>query len=414
MPLMQAVTSILNDMKKIEVAEYLLLIALAVVSPWNWVVALYTFLLFLATIIVRIASIKHIGNPSITKPMRWSLFLMAGYFLWTVVSLLWSDNISDGWDYILRRLPLLLLPLMLLCADTSYITPLRRRGVLYAYTLSLVIKFFYCIISALATGKKIQLGINIDPVHHTYMALYLVMALGFLYSEWFHHHNELHRYVKIGIISSAIIILTYFPLVASRTGYIGLAAIFVCIMLHKMVRQRDIKLGLIILFCGLAIGTAAHFLMPDSARRMMNTVSSIQNTEEGDIRIDIYSNAFRAGINETPLGTGVGDGQDVLEEYYEEDGHNWPDLNTHNIFLDSLLSLGLPGLLLLLAILALPTIDGYRRRDFELLTLMMTIAIGGMFESILSRQMGLMFIAPMWYAIASSEPALQTDSTDSQ
>jgi O-antigen ligase len=181
-----------------------------------------------------------------------------------------------------------------------------------------------------------------------------------------------------------------------------------------MVRHRETKLGLIILFSGLAIGTAAHFLMPDSARRMINTVSSIQNTEEGDIRIDIYSNALRAGISELPLGAGVGDGQDVLAEYYKEDGHDWPDLNTHNIFLDSLLSLGLPGLLLLLAMLALPTVDGYRRRDFELLTLMLTIAICGMFESILSRQMGLMFIVPMWYAIASSSPCLQTDSKDSQ
>lgn len=408
------ITDYFKNMGKLEVTEYLILIALAVFAPWNWEVALYTFLVFLATIVVRIASIRHIGNPSITKPMRWALFLMACYFLWNVVSLLWSDNIADGWDYINRRLPLLLLPIMLLCADTSYITPLRRRGVLYAYTLSLVVKFFYCIISALVTGKGIQLGTNIDPVHHTYMALHLVMALGFLYSEWFHHHDELHRYVKIGIISAAIIIVTYFPFVASRTGYVGLAAVFVCILLHKMVRQRETKLGLIILFSGLAIGTAAHFLMPDSARRMINTVSSIQNTEEGDVRIDIYSNALRAGISELPLGAGVGDGQDVLAEYYKEDGHDWPDLNTHNIFLDSLLSLGLPGLLLLLAMLALPTVDGYRRRDFELLTLMLTIAICGMFESILSRQMGLMFIVPMWYAIASSSPCLQTDSKDSQ
>lgn len=414
MPMMQTITSILNDMRKTEVAEYILLVALAVVSPWGWEPALYTFLFFIATIVIRIVSSKHIGNPSLTKPMRWSLFMMAGYFLWNVASLLWSDNIPNGWGYIYRRLPLMLLPLLLLCNDTSYITPLRRRGVLYAYTLSLVIKFFYCIISALVNGKGVHLGVNIDPMHHTYMALHLMMALGFIYSEWFHHHNELHLYVKIGIISAAIIIVTYFAFVASRTGYIGLATIYICIVLHKMVRQRDIKRGLLILLGGLALATAAHYLMPDSARRMTTTISKIQDTTGGDIRIGIYSNAFRAGIDEQPLGAGVGDGQSILEEYYEEDGHTWPGLNTHNIFLDSLLSLGFPGLLFLIALFALPTIDGYRRRDFELMTLMMSIVIGGMFESVLSRQMGLMFIAPMWYAIASSAPCPQTDSTDSQ
>ena len=104
----------------------------------------------------------------------------------------------------------------------------------------------------------------------------------------------------------------------------------------------------------------------------------------------------------------------MLAKYYEDDGHEWPDLNTHNIFLDSLLSLGLPGLLLLLAMLALPTVDGYQKHDFELMTLMLAITVSGMFESVLSRQMGLLFIVPMWYAIASSAPCLQTGSTDSQ
>lgn len=412
--MMQAITTLFNDLKKMEVAEYLLLAALAIVAPWSWEVALYIFMLLIASVVVRIASTKHIGNPSLTKTMRWSLFMMSGFFLWNVVSLLWTDNLSNGWDYITRRLPLLLLPIMLLCADTSYITPMRRRGVLYAFTLSLAVKFFYCIIAALVSGKGIKISSTFDTVHHTYMAMYLIFALGFLYSEWFTHRDKLDNKWKSILVGFAIVLITYTVFVASRTGIAGLVLLFIFIVLHQLVGLHNKKVGLIILFGGLALGSATYFILPEKARRITKTVSDIQNSEKGDIRVDIYFNALRAGIGELPFGAGVGDGQAVLAKYYEDDGHEWPDLNTHNIFLDSLLSLGLPGLLLLLAMLALPTVDGYQKRDFELMTLMLAITVSGMFESVLSRQMGLLFIVPMWYVIASSAPCPQTGSTDSQ
>lgn len=410
----QKIADFFRGMRPLEVTEYLILAATAMVSSWSWEIALKLFELLIVVVVVRIIATRHIGNPSLSKMMRWALLMMVAYYLWQGVTLFWTDNLVEGWDFMLTRLPLIILPLALLCADTSYITPLRRRGILYAFTTSLLVKFFYCLIAALLSGKGIKFESSFDWVHHTYMAMYFVMALGFLYGEWVNHRNELHKGVKIAMPFAVIVIIMHMLLVASRTGIIGVAFIFLCIVLHQTVRLHNIKQGLTILVCGLALCCAAYFALPKSARRITQTVEDIRNIDKGDIRVDIYKCALYAGIDNLPFGVGVGDGQEILEKYYMENGHEWPDLNTHNIFLDSLLSMGLPGLLLLLALLALPTIDGYRRRDFDLITLMFAITLGGLFESVISRQIGLMFIVPMWYAIASSGRDPHTDLKDSQ
>ncbi len=407
------ITDYFKSMSKLEVTEYLILAAISIVIPWSWELALNLFTPLVFVVTVRIIYNKHVGNPSLSKLNRWALYMMMGFYLWQGVTLLWSSNLDYGWGFMKNRLPLLIMPLLLLCANTSYITPLRRRGILYAFTASLMIKFLVRVIILIIEGKKFKFGGFFDTVHHTYMALYLVMALGFLYSEWANHRDKMPQGQKIGLGVAALVLLLYDLAVSSRVGEIGAIIIFLCIVLHQIVRLRNRKLGLIILSGGLATICITYFAVPENDRRITKTVENIQTTRS-DERIDIYECSVRAAINNLPFGVGIGDSLDELEIYYSKEGRDWTELNTHNIFLDSLLALGLPGLLLLLAMFTLPAVDGYRRRDFELLTLMLTIAICGMFESILSRQMGLMFIVPMWYAIASSSPCLQTDSKDSQ
>lgn len=408
------ITDFFNGMTKLEVSEYLTLLALATVSVWSWSLAVKIFLLLIVIAVVRIIATKHIGNPTLTKPMRWALYLMAGYYIWNVVTMLWTTDLDEGWSYLTHRLPLLVFPVLLLCADTSYITPQRRRGILHIVTLSMIIQFAVVIIRCFVTGQKLRFGVNIGFIHHTYTSFYIIMLLGFLYGEWFFLRNKINFKSLAGIFLTAAILILYMLFSSSRTGIAGLAFLFVFIVMHQLIRLRNIKVGLAILFCGLALGATAYFMLPENARRITKTFKDIKKTEKGDVRVDIYKCAFLAGIDNLPFGAGVGDGQATLEQYYSSHGHEWPGLNTHNIYLDSLLSLGIPGVLLLLAMLVLPAYDGYHRRDFDLMSLIFAVALSGLFESILSRQMGLMFIVPLWYVIASSEPCLQTDSTDNQ
>ena len=159
-----------------------------------------------------------------------------------------------------------------------------------------------------------------------------------------------------------------------------------------------------------------HFALPESEKRLTQTFQNI-NSSKGDDRVGIYKCSLKASIDHLPWGTGVRDSKPILEEYFIADGHDWSnlkELNTHNIYLETLLTLGLPGILLLLAMLILPTIDTCRRRDITLLTLMFVFAFGGLFEAILSRQVWFMFMVPMWYALASCEHGRQRGLPDSQ
>ena len=404
----------MKGMKPLEIAEYLMLAALCVVCTWSWELAIWMLVIFSVIVIARIIVTKKIGNPTLTKLMKLGLCMMAGYYIWQGITLFYTDNLSEGLGFMEKRLSLLALPLMLLLSDTSYLTPLRKRNLLYVFTASLVVRFFFRLTATLIAGNGIFVPV-FDPVHHSYMALFLLMAIGFIYSEWVNHRSELPRWMPWTLCGTFIVMVAYLILIDSRTGIAGLALIVLFIVIHQIVRQRNYKIGIALILCFLAAGCIMHFALPESEKRLTQTFQNI-NSSKGDDRVGIYKCSLKASIDHLPWGTGVRDSKPVLEEYFIADGHDWSnlkELNTHNIYLETLLTLGLPGILLLLAMLILPTIDACRRRDITLLTLMFVFAFGGLFEAILSRQVWFMFMVPMCYALASCERGRQRDLPDS-
>ena len=96
----------------------------------------------------------------------------------------------------------------------------------------------------------------------------------------------------------------------------------------------------------------------------------------------------------------------MLAKIYEETGEDYAiqaQYNSHNIYLDAMLTMGIPGLLLLLAALAVPTVMAWRRRDFILMSLIFSFAFSGLFEAILNRQMGIMFVGLFWMILLASQ-----------
>ena len=389
-------------MKPLETLEYIILAALVSVVPWSWELATKLFAVLFVTAVARAIATRHLGNPALSAPMRWALVLMVGYYLWNGVSLLWTDDLPSGLDFMETRLPLLLLPLMLLGTDTSYLSLRRRRGLLYLFCVSMVLKFLFLIIKCISTRTSFGSLPLVDNVHYTYTSLYLLMALGFLFIEWTRRRHDMPRMLKNSIPFAAVALVLYTLLSTSRTGIIGLIVFLVYIVIRLVVSRRNFRLALLILLGGLALGIGIHYALPENARRVTMTLQNLKSSGDGDARVDIYRCSLRAGIDNMPLGTGVGDGQQVLNRYYTRAGHDWDNFNSHNIYLDALLTLGIPGLLLLLAMLVLPVVDASRSKNPELLMLLICFLFVGLFESVISRQMGLMFIAPMLYITAST------------
>ena len=93
----------------------------------------------------------------------------------------------------------------------------------------------------------------------------------------------------------------------------------------------------------------------------------------------------------------------ILTQRYADEGHTVHynrRFNAHNQYTETALASGLPGVLALLAFLLAPLLLGLRRRQLPPLVVALTFIVmfSLLFESMLERQMGLLFVGPL-YAI---------------
>ncbi len=389
-----SINNIFGGMKPLEMSEFALFGLMAIVLSYDWQLVMWLLPLLVVNTIVRMVAARRIGNPSLSKGARWTLWLVVAFFAYQLVSMLYTDNKVDGWDMILRRLPLLLFVLCPLAADSGYLTRNRMRMLMWIFTLSLTVKFIIRFIVMLAVSHKFVFASSFDPVHHTYMAMYLMFVLGFLYDEWLNHRKEMSRTVLLLFCLVVLIMLAYLVMVLSRTGIAGLVVMVFAIIAYHIFGLKEVRHGLLMLAAVAVVGTGVYFILPDSARRITKTLTEVSDGDTSDARFLIFSSSLEGIGQNLPFGAGIGDKEEVLAEIYKAKGKDFTvekQYNSHNIYLDATLTMGIPGLLLLLAALAVPAVMAWRRRDFILMSLIFSVAFSGLFEAILNRQMGIMF-----------------------
>lgn len=401
-----SVNNIFGGMKPLEMSEFTLLGLMTIVLPYDWQLVMWLMPLLVVNTIVRIVVARRIGNPSLSKGARWALWLMVAFFAYQLVSMLYTVNQADGWDMILRRLPLLLFALCPLAADSCYLSRDRVRVLMWIFTLSLAVKFIIRFIIMLSESHKFVFAASFDPVHHTYIAMYLMFVIGFLYSEWLNHRKEMSRTVLLLFCLVVLIMLAYLVMVLSRTGIAGLVVMVFAIIAYHIFGLKEVRRGLLMLAAVAVVGTGVYFLLPDSSRRLTQTFEEMSEGDTSDARYLIFGSSLKGIGQSLPWGVGIGDKNDVLAKIYEETGEDYAiqaQYNSHNIYLDAMLTMGIPGLLLLLAALAVPTVMAWRRRDFILMSFIFSFAFSGLFEAILNRQMGIMFVGLFWMILLASQ-----------
>lgn len=401
-----SINNIFGGMKPLEMSEFALLGLMTIVLPYDWQLVMWLMPLLVVNTIVRIFVARRIGNPSLSKGARWALWLMVAFFAYQLVSMLYTVNQADGWDMILRRLPLLLFVLCPLVTDSGYLTRGRMRVLMWLFTLSLTVKFIIRFIIMLSGSHKFVFAASFDPVHHTYIAMYLMFVLGFLYDEWLNYRNKMTRTVLLLFCLVVLIMLAYLVMVLSRTGIAGLVVMVFAIIAYHIFGLKEVRRGLLILAAVAVLGTGVYFLLPDSSRRLTQTFEEMSEGDTSDARYLIFGSSLKGISQSLPWGVGIGDKNDVLAKIYEETGEDYAiqaQYNSHNIYLDAMLTMGIPGLLLLLAALAVPTVMAWRRRDFILMSLIFSFAFSGLFEAILNRQMGIMFVGLFWMILLASQ-----------
>ena len=451
------VNPLFDGLKWYEASEYALLMVLVVALPIQWHIALWCLILLCANTLVKIIATRHIGNPTLGRPIRACLCLMMLFYAVYALSGIYSSQPAEALATASTMLPLLLFPLIFLLSDTRYLRRRRLSTLSYLLAATLTVRFvimifrsaFHSIDTQLYTGTTgiiatliaqlsawfsqitpfqhannligtlpLRAIANIlhntplshpkpyqfDPLHHNYLALYILTAIALLYNELIHHwHSPRWHKVRWFVIADMGLLSAYILLSGSRSGLVAWALLALACFVHLAFGKRQWRtIGIILAVSALVIGIS-YWASPKTYDRITDTAKNLLSGEKGDIRQTMWQSGLQT-VKQRPLfGYGCdGYWDDLFNQYREQDCLDASVLqfSTHNQYLETTLATGLVGLAVMLAMILAPALLSLRRQHRNLPMLLFTVAYAVciFFEATFGRQMGLLFIG-LWYCL---------------
>jgi len=389
------------------------------ILPWSWalvwfmtvisvngtMLAIWIFtLLVLLTIIYR--------KPRFLKQHLGVTIIPSLLFFWYLVSWIVNGLPGNGYEEIVAKSALFLLPLLLLLSHK-----LKGMNMLWAmrgFIVALIISGIHLFIRALLMAAG---GAGIEEfTYHGFTAPY---ELGAIYYSWYLSIAVL--YLMFGKPDSLLLkhrhyLILFFLLLIMASS----SKLFVLLMVPTTVGYfifsfRASKLQ------WLALITLALIIL-GGALPVINRIQEISAIESKVVYLDEYS--YDTPLNGITLrliqwrfgleilqegdmflfGAGPGNGQKLLDEKYkayglytgnEEFGDcGYIGYNFHNQYIESLVETGIPGLLLLILLL-IGVVFIYKKLLIFPFTVIMLTIIFSMFESVLERQAGIIVFSMM-------------------
>jgi O-antigen ligase len=348
---------------------------------------------------------------------RWTLLLPAGLFIWYALWTFVGEPRDGAWNELIKKVTLLLFPFSFLITGKR----MEQRKidiVLMVFVAATIVCSLVCYVygfyNVITTGQYYLHNDDRDYYYLTYILLTEFVGITPIYLSMM-----TNMAIVIVITSSLIkkstwryLLLLYFSvfvvLVASKIGIICLAGI-VGVWLFMSIRQRILAVGIVggmIVFFVIGIFTIPFLKERFVASFKFNYTEQYgENWNSNAFRAAIWSSTFETIQNRPVLGYGTGAGQAALEETYEKNQFGWginEHLNAHSEFFASALDLGIPGMIYVVLMLAIPFIVYLKRKD-PLGMMFIFIATCYFFiEVILNRQKGIVFFVFFYSLLAWS------------
>lgn len=338
-----------------------------------------------------------------------ALLLFPIYFSILSISLIYTDNFSDGISLLQRSLTLLLFPIIFLFVKEDSLTVRKLFDFLL---LGLVVSFFinfsisgYNTFSIIKNDISYQLSTkNLHLVLETfnegwnyftssefsklvspsYVSIYILLVLSFYLKK------KLETKLQVFII---ITLFLYLFLLAFIAAYLILGIMSLLLIFNISDKNRKYTMFIIFLLGLIVFLNNPQIFNFDHKENEFETIKEGDGTSE-KLRILSWKTSIKL-ISETPLlGYGLGDANDVLIKKYEELGYlenHKRKYNAHNQFFQTWLQTGIIGVGTLLFIFILLGIR--MRRSPNEFSVFLILFISLLFESMLVRFNGIVFFS---------------------
>jgi O-antigen ligase len=243
-----------------------------------------------------------------------------------------------------------------------------------------------------------SLGWNFHP---SYYAMYLVFALSnIIYFVFI--RKSVHGFPNMAMHIAILLFFTLMVvLLSSKAGllvWLSVVGFYIAILIFKYKRWHA-GMG----FGAVAVAVFILFLIvfPTAAGRISQAKQDIASADTtvnagrstGD-RVLIWKSSKEIIRQNFLFGVGTGDIRDKLtEEYNKSDamGALKHYLNAHNQYVQTLIAIGLAGLLVLLTMIIAPAILALKRENYLYFAFLFIFGISMFFESMFERQEGVVF-----------------------
>lgn len=359
----------------------------------------------------------------ISSEEKWLILFAFTYLLFCGISLFWSEDVQRELQLIGRYILILCLPFFL-CLMKAVGALKRLNLPIYSFILGVLCSSFVClylsyrdsweetengfVFNSIALWKSEPLlnsiigGYNHFTyhflshfIHPSYLSLYFLFAIVFVLEKF----KTINRtFYKVLLSFFIVYSIGFIFLLQSRGNYLAFFSVFfIGIVFNALIKRSKILLilGLCFLIFG-AIFIFKHTRLASISSDIENVLSSnnteqLNNVNSANARLVIWRNAFQVIKQHPILGVGIGDTDTELEKQYKKNGVDF-EFGTHNQYIYAQLSMGILGLLLLLAMLLVPLYFGIKNRYFPLIGFSVAVMINLLFENMLTRNAGLMFI----------------------
>ena len=337
----------------------------------------------------------------------WPFILL---FLFYVVGLFFTTNFDYGSKDIETRLTFLLFPLFI--GLTKREKPINLEVLSVSLLIGCFVNSLLCFYFAFDCFEEVgyvecfqgeRLSYNMHP---TYFALYIISAGTFFTIS---QKNKVQPLLRIGLpllVNLGCLFMVYrlFSL-GPWISLVGMLTFLGYAYFHFKQKKVYFLLTLVgLIVCSFIAVKTLPFIERDAtlvqqelseyfADREQYIKENSEDVSSVNARIIIWNTSFDF-VKMNPFGVGTGDVKDELMKLYRERGMNAMadrKLNPHCQYLQTAGSIGIFGMLFLIATFAFYIVIGLKKKDFYLIAIVSLFAVACLFESVLERQWGIVF-----------------------
>lgn len=410
--------SFLKDERSIYVG-FGIFIAITLVF-WPLLNSIICFLFFIYWLLFSKKEFSLKTNKSQTLLLFLSLYIVA------LIGSLYSVNIKEAMLEVKQKIPLALFPIIL--GTTRGVTRKDTEKILISFSLATIIGSFICLLNGLIyylnTGSKIKLSgydlIILKQTTPSIFCVFVVFSVSYIANKIADHYirdltNKYIRWFWVGFFFN----FGFMLLLGNRMTLFcfALIVIYYLFCYFKTFRQRVFVI-LIFVFANVFIVK----INPRLQKQWQEIIDIYRKNEikldedkslgrewgGASIRIAIWRCSWDIVKKYWITGVGNGDVQDFLQKSYEDRkfffASRYNRYNSHNQFLQQLLSTGLLSVFLFCLCLLVPLKNSlFIRRNIVYTFFILTFAIVCITESLLEINKGI-----VWYSFFNSIFAFQT------